>query len=93
MRTVRLEPAARRTAHRHPHSEEIVLVTQGTGVVWVDGDRHRVEAGDLVHIPAGAAHATVPDPDSTMELTCFFPHPNLSENYEETDIDVTTEDP
>lgn len=93
VRSVKLESADGRTAHRHPHSEEVILVTVGTGVVWIEGERIAVGPGDLVHVPTGAAHATVPDRATDMELTCFFPHPNLEENLEETDIDVTLEAP
>lgn len=79
-----------RTAHRHPLSEEIIYVVTGRGYVWVDGDRKPVQDGDLVHVPTGAAHATVPDPDTEMELLCFFPHPNLTDNISETDIAVAS---
>ncbi len=44
--------------------------------------------GDTVLVPAGVAHATIPDAGETMELVCFFPHPNLQDNLLETDIDV-----
>ncbi len=87
-RLVELRREADRTAHRHPHSEEVIYVISGTGCVWVDGKRHPVEAGDVVLVPAGAAHATVPDVGQTMRLMCFFPHPDLAANLVETDIPV-----
>ena len=87
VRIVDLEPGSARTAHRHPLSEEIVVVVSGTGVCWIDGIRHEVGSGDVVRIPAGAAHATIPA--TPMRLHCFFPHPDLDENMETTDIDVT----
>ena len=90
VRVVRLVRTEGRTAHRHPHSEEIIHVVAGTGRVWIDGSRERVGPGDTVRIPAGAAHATVPDPGVAMELVCFFPHPDLAANSQPTDIDVTT---
>lgn len=89
--TLSFDPA--RTAHRHPLSEEVIFVVAGRGHVWLDGKRLAVDVGDIVHVPIGAAHATVPDPDSTMELMCFFPHPNLADNMEETDIKVAPDDP
>lgn len=87
IRLVVMEPVEGRTAHRHPHSEEIVYVEAGTGSVWIDGSLHPVGPGDVVVIPAGAAHATVPD--SSMRLICFFPHGDLHANLEETDIRVS----
>ena len=89
VRVVELERTVGRTAHRHPHSEEIVYVAAGSGEVWIDGDSHPVTAGDVVHIPTGATHATVPAEGETMRLICFFPHPHLPDNIEDTDIDVT----
>ncbi len=92
LRIVQLTHQPRRRAHRHPHSEEVVYVRRGAGIVYVDGVRSAVGPGDVVHIPAGAAHATVPDPGEAMELICFFPHPSLADNIEETQIDVMTEE-
>jgi quercetin dioxygenase-like cupin family protein len=89
VRVVELDRTADRTAHRHPHSEEIVYVAAGHGEVWLDGERHPVSQGDIVRIPTGAAHATVPADGERMRLICFFPHPDLSENIEDTDITVT----
>lgn len=88
VRYVELEHDPDRTAHRHPHSEEVMLVVAGQGHLWLEGERFPVAAGDVVHVPIGAAHATVPDPASAMELMCFFPHPNLADNIIETDIAV-----
>ncbi len=88
-RVVRLRRTPGRRAHLHPHSEEVVFVAAGRGVVWIDGVRYPASAGDLVRIPAGTPHATVPDEGVEMELVCFFPHPDLAGNREETEIVVT----
>ena len=89
VRVVELERTAGRTAHRHPHSEEIVFVESGSGHVWLDGRRLSVSPGDLVRVPPGTAHATVPDEGVRMRLVCFFPHPDLTQNIEDTDISVS----
>jgi len=89
LRVVELERTNGRTAHRHPHSEEVVYVEVGHGHVWIDGTQHRVRQGDIVHIPLGVPHATVPDVGVEMRLICFFPHPELSGNIEDTGIQVT----
>ena len=91
LRIVRLTGGTQRFAHRHPHSEEIIYVRTGSGTVFIDGVRTAVAAGDTVRIPPDAAHATVPDPGQSMDLVCFFPHPQLADNIEETTIDVMTE--
>jgi quercetin dioxygenase-like cupin family protein len=90
LRVVRLVRGEHRLAHRHPASEEVMYVHEGTGAVYIDGTFTALGPGDVVHVPAGAAHATVPDPGVLMVLICFFPHPELAENLEETDIDVMT---
>lgn len=90
LRIVELQPGSRRRPHRHPHSEEVVLVRSGRGVVWIDGVAHEVHAGWVVVIPAGAAHATIPA--VPMELVCFFPHPDLAANIEELDATIDLEE-
>ncbi|MDH4277932.1 MAG: cupin domain-containing protein [Acidimicrobiia bacterium] len=92
VRYVKLEHDPTRTAHRHPHSEEVMLIVAGHGHLWLEGDRLPVEQGDVVRVPTGAAHATIPDRGSAMELMCFFPHPDLADNMVETDIAVVNDD-
>lgn len=89
VRIVELTRTPGRTAHQHPHSEEVVYVEAGAGEVWIDGVRTPVSAGDIVRIPAGTPHATIPSEGNEMRLVCFFPHPTLSENIEDTTITVT----
>ena len=89
LRLVELERTEGRRAHRHPLTEEIVYVEAGRGEVWIEGERHRVGPGDVVRIPRAAAHATIPEHDQHMRLICFFPHPALGENLEDTEIEVT----
>ena len=91
LRVARVHRIADRKAHRHPHSEEVIYVRSGTGAVYIDGAFHEVGPGDTVHIPRGAAHATIPGSEAEMELICFFPHADLRENNEDTDIDVMKE--
>lgn len=91
VRLARPERTTSRMAHRHPHSEEVIFVKAGTGAIYIEGDLHRVAPGDTILVPAGAAHATIPDMGEVMDLVCFFPHPELTENLLETDIDVMKE--
>ena len=83
MRIVRLEGDRRRSPHVHPHSAEAIYVVSGAGTLWEDGVEGRIEAGDCALIPAGVPHATLPDPGTSMEIVCFFPHPDLEANREE----------
>lgn len=83
VRVVRMEAAPGRRPHRHPRSVEVVHVLAGTGAAWLDGRSTPVGPGDTFLIPAGAAHATLPDPGGPLELLCFFPHADLAANIEE----------
>ena len=71
----------------HPRSEEIYYVVQGRGVLRLDGDPHRVEAGMAVHIPAGVRHQTTNTGEE--ELVYFYVYvpppaepPNTTEPWE-----------
>jgi uncharacterized cupin superfamily protein len=48
-------PPGRRTSYPHAESseEEFVYVIAGTPDVWLDGELHRLRAGDAVGFPAG----------------------------------------
>lgn len=86
VRIVELGAGERRTAHLHPHSEEITIVVRGRARIWIDGTFTEVSAGDVAVIPPNTPHATVAE--EPVLLHCFFPHPDLSCNYEETEIVV-----
>jgi quercetin dioxygenase-like cupin family protein len=85
VRVVRLEGEARRSPHRHPHSQEAIYVVRGQGTLWEDGIPRRFREGDCALIETGVAHATIPDLRSEMELVCMWPHPDLNRNIEELD--------
>jgi quercetin dioxygenase-like cupin family protein len=85
VRLVRVVAGGGRTPHRHPESAEAIYVVRGRGQLWEEGSLRPVAAGDCALIPRGVAHATVPDPGNSMELVCFFPHPDLRANLEELD--------
>lgn len=80
VRLVRLVPGPRRP-HRHPRSPEVVYVAEGSGRAWQDGEIQPVSAGDVILIPRGVPHMTVPD--TAMLLVCFFPDPDLATSTEE----------
>jgi len=75
--------AGPRAPHRHPHSAETIFVVEGEGTHWQEGETARVRPGDVVLVPAGVAHATLPDAE--MLLYCVFPVASLAGNVEELD--------
>lgn len=78
--------AGPRAPHRHPGSVEVIYVVEGEGTHWQEGETARVEPGDVVLVPAGVAHATLPD--SEMLLYCVFPVATLEGNVEELDAPI-----
>ncbi|MQA78032.1 MAG: cupin domain-containing protein [Streptosporangiales bacterium] len=89
VRVVRIAPGSPRTPHRHPRSAEVTWIAEGEGIAWEDGTRTPVAAGDLILLPAGVPHATLPGP-SGLVLVCFFPDPDLATNTEELDAPLLT---
>jgi quercetin dioxygenase-like cupin family protein len=84
VRFARLAPGPR-APHRHPRSVEVIYVVEGEGRHWQEGVTADVAAGDVVLVPRGAAHATIPDGPGGMLLYCVFPDATLEGNVEELD--------
>ena len=52
---VNFSAGSRNKSHQHT-SDQILIVTEGTGVVAADGQERMVTVGDVVLIPAGETH-------------------------------------
>ena len=65
-----LEPGQATQRHYHAKTEEIYLVTAGSGVLEIDGESQTVGAGDAVLIPPGAWHELVAA-DEGVRLLCM----------------------
>jgi uncharacterized cupin superfamily protein len=65
-------PPGRRTSYPHAESaeEEFVFVLEGEPDVWIDGDLHRLRAGDAVAFPAGTGicHTFMNNTDNEVRL-------------------------
>lgn len=84
VRFARLSPGPR-APHRHPRSVELTYVLEGEGTHWQEGETARLGPGDLVVVPVGVRHATIPDDGNEMLLYCVFPVATLEGNVEELD--------
>lgn len=42
--------------HKHRIKTETFFVAEGSGVIWVDGNRHEVTPGCSIHVPPGTFH-------------------------------------
>jgi mannose-6-phosphate isomerase-like protein (cupin superfamily) len=64
-------PAGRSTlAHFHRESEEIYLVTSGSGRLRLGSDVRAVTPGDCVVIPPGTVHQLWADPGAPLVVVC-----------------------
>jgi mannose-6-phosphate isomerase-like protein (cupin superfamily) len=59
----------------HADSDQWLFVVSGTGVVTVDSDAHRVDAGNHVRIEAGERHGIENDGDEPLETVNFYTPP------------------
>jgi mannose-6-phosphate isomerase-like protein (cupin superfamily) len=65
-----LEPDQATERHYHRRTEEIYLVTKGSGSLEVDGETRRVRPGDAILIPPGAWHTLENNGSSELRILC-----------------------
>jgi mannose-6-phosphate isomerase-like protein (cupin superfamily) len=75
-----LEPDQATERHCHERSEEIYLVTKGSGSLEVDGETRRVRPGDAILIPPGAWHTLENDGTSELTILCMCSPPYSHED-------------
>ena len=62
--------------HYHEHSDNIYVVLSGTINSYVDGQSRLLSEGDVIFIPAGAAHKTTNGGDTVARaLEIYAPPP------------------
>ena len=75
-----LEPDQATERHYHRRSEEIYLVTKGSGSLEVDGETRRVRPGDAILIPPGTWHTLENDGTSELTILCLCSPPYAHED-------------
>jgi len=70
-----LEPGQATERHHHRLSEEIYLVTKGSGELELDGEQRHVRPGDAVLIPPGTWHTLSNDGTSELTILCMCSPP------------------
>ena len=71
--SVTFRDGARNKPHRHS-TDQVLVVTDGRGIVATDEEEYRVGAGDVVLVPAGERHWHGAAPGHTMtHLTVSTP--------------------
>jgi quercetin dioxygenase-like cupin family protein len=66
--------------HRH-RIDETILYEAGDAEVRIDKDEHSVHAGDIVIVPAGAAHGTRNVGEGVVRLRAVFPSHRIDIEY------------
>ena len=75
-----LEPDQATERHYHRRTEEIYLVTKGSGSLEVDGEIRKVRPGDAILIPPGAWHTLENDGTSELLILCMCSPPYSDED-------------
>lgn len=75
-----LEPGQATQRHYHERSEEIYLVTKGTGELEVAGETREVRPGEAILIPPGAWHTLENDGTSELTILCMCSPPYSDED-------------
>ena len=65
-----LPPGGATTEHFHRLSEELYLITAGTGRLRIEGEERELAAGDCAVIPPGARHKLWNSGDSVLRVVC-----------------------
>jgi len=60
-------PGVAFTQHVHDHSEDLIFVLEGSGVIRLDDQEFPIEKGDVILVSEGEFHGTVAGPEG---LTC-----------------------
>ena len=75
-----LEPGQATEPHYHGRTEEIYLVTKGSGSLEVAGETRRVRPGDAILIPPGTWHTLENDGTSELTILCACSPPYSDED-------------
>ena len=65
-----LPPGAATTEHFHRLSEELYLITAGTGRLRIEAEEQPVRTGDCAVIPPGARHKLWNTGDDVLRVVC-----------------------
>jgi mannose-6-phosphate isomerase-like protein (cupin superfamily) len=67
------DPGIGAPTHMHPDGlEEVILVLEGTGDFWIDGEHSTLEAGDLVIFPPYSHHGFTNVGEGTLHVFAVF---------------------
>ncbi len=77
-------PGKATAVHKHSASDEIYHITQGSGLMTIEGQQRAVAAGCTIAIPAGSYHSieNTADVDLVMMCVCHPPYSHTDTTLE-----------
>ncbi|NIS63240.1 MAG: cupin domain-containing protein [Proteobacteria bacterium] len=84
-----LVPGSQVPYHYHNNRESIIIVISGEATEVIESEEISIEAGDVLHIPAGERHTTINRSDRDFRYLEFYTCPPLSADF----VEVKTETP
>jgi quercetin dioxygenase-like cupin family protein len=88
---VALAPGFSHPFHRHSDQDEMIVVTRGRIVQWLDQEHRELGPGDSVHIDRDVVHGSYNDFDEPAQLQVVLAPAHGDGGY--TAIDVSAEEP
>jgi quercetin dioxygenase-like cupin family protein len=73
-------PGANVPLHRHPY-EEVFIVREGAATFSLDGETVEAEAGNVVIVPAGAAHGFANKADGALRMVSIHPNDHVVQEW------------
>ena len=88
---VTLAPGKSHDFHKHPDQDEMIIVTSGRVVQWLEHDHRELGPGDSVYIDKDVVHGSFNEFEATAELQVVLA-PSMGEGGYEL-VDVSGEEP
>ena len=70
-----------RPMHAHRDIEEVILILEGEGEAWVDGNRASFKKGDAVLFPANSRHQVRNTGSVALRTASIFSAPTSPDDY------------
>jgi quercetin dioxygenase-like cupin family protein len=84
--TEQVPPDGSIPVHKHPHSEELLILTEGSGTVVIGDTRHHVTAGSTAFIPRGEWHGLENHGRSPVAVMGGFSAPGYHKYFAATSV-------
>jgi mannose-6-phosphate isomerase-like protein (cupin superfamily) len=70
-----------RPLHAHRDIEEVLLILEGEGEAWVDGEIGKFKKGDAVWLPENSRHQVRNTGDGPLITACIFSAPTTPASF------------